>query len=85
MNVQVELSEEKSRPLSTREQDVLSLLASGCLYREIGVQLEIGEETVRTHVKRICKKMQARNRLEAVAKYCQVVNQGRQLTPDKPS
>lgn len=56
--------------LTSREQEVLSLLASGYSYREIGVRLSIGVETVRTHVKGFCNKMQVRNRLEAVARYC---------------
>jgi DNA-binding NarL/FixJ family response regulator len=60
------LEEEK---LSPREQQVLGLLASGFIYKEIGDQLDIGVETVRTYVKNICQKMQVRNRLEAVAKH----------------
>ena len=54
--------------LSPREQQVLELLASGFLYKEIGDKLQIGVETVRTHVKSICQKMHVRNRVEAVAK-----------------
>jgi DNA-binding NarL/FixJ family response regulator len=54
--------------LSPREQQVLELLASGFLYKEIGDKLQIGVETVRTHVKNICQKMHVRNRVEAVAK-----------------
>lgn len=54
--------------LSPREQQVLSLLASGFLYKEIADQLEIGVTTVRTYVNNICQKMQVRNRLEAIAK-----------------
>jgi DNA-binding NarL/FixJ family response regulator len=55
--------------LSPREEQVLELLASGFLYKEIGDKLKIGVETVRTHVKSICQKMHVRNRLEAVAKH----------------
>jgi DNA-binding NarL/FixJ family response regulator len=55
--------------LSPREQQVLALLASGFIYKEIGDKLKIGVETVRTHVKSICQKMHVRNRLEAVAKW----------------
>ena len=55
--------------LSLREEEVLDLLARGFIYREIGKKLEISTETVRTHVKHICQKMQVRNRLEAVAKH----------------
>jgi DNA-binding NarL/FixJ family response regulator len=62
-------SEEQSHNLSPREQQVLSLLASGYLYKEIGAKLNIGVETVRTYVKSICQKMHVRSRIEAVAKH----------------
>lgn len=55
--------------ISQREQQVLSLLASGFIYKEIGDQLGITMETVRSHVKNICQKMHVRNRVEAVAKH----------------
>ncbi len=55
--------------LSPREQQVLDMLSSGFLYKEIADKLNIGMETVRTYVKSICKKLHARNRLEAVAKH----------------
>ena len=55
--------------ISQREQQVLTLLASGFIYKEIGDQLGIGVETVRSHVKNICQKMHVRNRVEAVAKH----------------
>jgi DNA-binding NarL/FixJ family response regulator len=54
--------------LSPREQQVLTLLASGFIYKEIADQLGIGVTTVRTYVAKICEKMHVRNRLEAVAK-----------------
>ena len=60
---------EDSNNLSPREQQVLSLLASGYLYKEIGDRLNIGMETVRTYVKNICFKMHVRSRIEAVAKH----------------
>lgn len=55
--------------ISSREQQVLDLLASGFIYKEIGDQLGISMETVRSHVKNICQKMHVRNRVEAVAKH----------------
>jgi len=55
--------------LSQREQQVLTLLASGFIYKEIGDQLGISMETVRSHVKNICQKMHVRNRVEAVARH----------------
>ena len=55
--------------LSPREKEVLELLARGLLYREISKILNIGMETVRTHVKHIVSKMHVRNRIEAVVSY----------------
>jgi DNA-binding NarL/FixJ family response regulator len=54
--------------ISSREHQVLTLLASGFIYKEIGDQLGISMETVRCHVKNICQKMHVRNRVEAVAR-----------------
>lgn len=61
-------SDAEAENLSPRERQVLELLASGFLYKEIGDKLQIGVETVRTYVKSICQKMHVRNRVEAVAK-----------------
>ena len=58
-----------AQELSPREGEVLDLLASGYIYKEIGDKLGIGTETVRTYVKNICEKMHVRSRLEAVAKH----------------
>lgn len=55
--------------LSPRQVEILELLGGGFTYREIERQFHIGAETVRSHVKNICKKMHARSRLEAVARY----------------
>ncbi len=62
-------SPEESKNLSPREQEVLGLLSSGYIYKEISDQLGIGIETVRTYVKNICEKMHVRNRVEAVARH----------------
>jgi len=59
----------RSEELSPREREVLNLLASGYIYKEIGDQLGISPETVRTYVKNICEKMHVRSRLEAVGKH----------------
>jgi DNA-binding NarL/FixJ family response regulator len=64
-------SVEDSENLSPREEEVLNLLSSGYLYKEISDRLGIGIETVRTYVKNICEKMHVRNRVEAVAKHGQ--------------
>jgi DNA-binding NarL/FixJ family response regulator len=55
--------------VTPREREVLDLLASGYIYKEIGDKLGIRVETVRSHVKNICEKMHVRNRIEAVARH----------------
>jgi DNA-binding NarL/FixJ family response regulator len=55
--------------LSRRECEVLDLLATGYIYKEIADMMDIHLETVRTYVKRICMKMHVRGRVEAIIKY----------------
>ena len=52
--------------LSQRELEVLHLMATPATYRQIGEELHIGEETVRTYVKRILSKLDQPNRTQAV-------------------
>lgn len=53
--------------LTPRERDVLRLLADGLRYDEIGRRLFISPETVRVHVKKAMKKLDADTRTQAVA------------------
>ena len=53
-------------PLSSREMDVLRLMATAATYREIGQQLFISEETVRSHAKSILTKLNQPNRTQVV-------------------
>ncbi|HWA09832.1 MAG TPA: response regulator transcription factor [Opitutaceae bacterium] len=55
--------------LTAREQEILELLAEGCLSREIAQRLSISLDTVNTHLKHIYDKMQVRSRTEAVIRY----------------
>jgi DNA-binding NarL/FixJ family response regulator len=55
--------------LTPRERDILALLVEGFRYREIGAQLGIALDTVRTHIRHIYEKMQVRSRTEATARY----------------
>jgi DNA-binding NarL/FixJ family response regulator len=64
----VGISSEESDNLTSREREVLELLAQGLIYKEIGDKLNIAVTTVRTHVQKICSKMHVRSRMEAVAK-----------------
>ncbi|WP_038161123.1 response regulator transcription factor [Verrucomicrobium sp. BvORR106] len=60
---------DENEKLSPREGEVIELLASGYIYKEIADKLGIGTETVRTYVKNICVKLRVKNRTEAVAKH----------------
>jgi DNA-binding CsgD family transcriptional regulator len=53
--------------ITSRERDVLELVASGYSTPEIAKALWIAEDTVRTHIKRILVRLDARTRAHAVA------------------
>jgi DNA-binding NarL/FixJ family response regulator len=52
--------------LTSREHEVLQLLAQGLSNAEIGTQLYIGETTVKTHVTRVLQKLDVRDRAQAI-------------------
>jgi DNA-binding NarL/FixJ family response regulator len=52
--------------LTSREMDVLRLIAMGNANKEIAAQLSIAEETVKSHVTRILGKLRANDRTHAV-------------------
>jgi PAS domain S-box-containing protein len=54
-------------PLSTRQVEVLRLVAVGASAAEMADELSISEATVRTHVKNILERLSAKNRAQAVA------------------
>lgn len=66
--------------LSPREQEVLDLLASGYLYKEIAERLNISIPTVNTYVRRMYEKLHVRSRAQAVAKYARLAQ-----PPEPPS
>lgn len=55
--------------LSKRENEILEMLSTGLLYKEISDKLTITTETVRKHVYHIYEKLHVSNRVEAVNKY----------------
>jgi len=57
----------RSRKLTPRELDVLSLLAEGLPHEEIGRRLGISSETVRTHLRKASARLGASTRTHAVA------------------
>jgi DNA-binding NarL/FixJ family response regulator len=52
---------------TAREIEVLQLVADGLVNREIGERLFLSEETVKSHVRHLLAKLQARSRAHAVA------------------
>ena len=56
----------EQRP-TVREIQVLQLVSEGLVNREIGERLFLSEETVKSHVRHILAKLQARSRAHAVA------------------
>ena len=50
-----------------REIEVLQLVSDGLVNREIGARLFLSEETVKSHVRHLLAKLQARSRAHAVA------------------
>jgi DNA-binding CsgD family transcriptional regulator len=53
--------------LTPRELAVLRLISTGAQFREVAQELCLGEETVRSHLKKAQAKLGARSRTQAVA------------------
>ncbi len=62
-------SPDSNADLTDRELEVFRLLASGATDRQIANRLVIAESTAKKHVQHILRKLRARNRAEAVAKF----------------
>jgi DNA-binding NarL/FixJ family response regulator len=63
--------ESELKQLSAREMEILRELSKGYRYKEIADHLNIGIETVRTHVHHIYEKLHVESRVEAVMKFVQ--------------
>lgn len=53
--------------LSPREREIMHLMAEGRTAEQIGDEIHVSVETVRTHVRNVIRKLQARNRVHAIA------------------
>jgi len=62
-------SNEKTKKLSAREEQVLNLLCGGYVYKEIADKMNIKVTTVRYFVQNACLKLHVRTRIEAVVKH----------------
>lgn len=55
--------------LTKRENEILEMLTTGLLYKEISAKLFVSTETVRKHVYHIYEKLHVTNRIQAINKY----------------
>ena len=69
------------RAMSAREEEILLWVAAGKTNDEISKILAISSFTVKNHLQRIMRKLNATNRTEAVAKYRQMCSQPQRKTP----
>lgn len=60
-------SDQEGPKITQRERDVLRLLSKGMSNEEIGREIFISPETVRTHLRKAMRKLGAKTRTEAVA------------------
>lgn len=60
---------EESVELAPREREVLDLLATGAMYKEVAKQLGVSRNTVITYIRRIYKKLHVHSRHHAVERY----------------
>lgn len=60
--------QEEEQLLSLREQELLQLLIKGYSYKMIADELQIALETVRSHIKKIYRKLQVNSATEAIYK-----------------
>jgi LuxR family transcriptional regulator, regulator of acetate metabolism len=59
--------------LTAREREVLELMAEGLTNTQIAQALVVSEGTVKSHVKRILRKLHVSNRAEAVARFLHLI------------
>jgi DNA-binding CsgD family transcriptional regulator len=66
--------------LTSREWEILRLLASGATNGQIASTLVVSDNTVKSHIKRILRKLPAANRAEAVYRYTQLAGQASRVS-----
>jgi DNA-binding NarL/FixJ family response regulator len=61
-------SPKASNMLSSREKEVIALLAKGLSYQNIATELLISHETVKKHVNQIYRKLHVKSKVQALIK-----------------
>jgi len=59
----------KPSKITLRKKEILTLLNNGLTNQEIGIELHISINTVKTHLKEIYRILEAKNRVHACALY----------------
>lgn len=54
--------------ITPREMEVLQLLSLGLSYKKIAMQMNVGHETIKKHLKNIYRKLKVTNKIEALQK-----------------
>lgn len=67
-------SQKGSEGLTPREWEVLGLMANGCRNKEISSRLSICEETAKSHIKSIYRKLKINGRRDAIFRYFEHVH-----------
>jgi DNA-binding CsgD family transcriptional regulator len=68
MNSSTLLMSKTIQLLTPREKEVIQLLSLGLSYEKIAVQMNVRHETIKMHLKNIYRKLEAKNKIEALQK-----------------
>lgn len=63
------------KKITSREAVILGLLKKGFSNEKISKEIEVSVNTVKFHLKRIYKKLRVSNRVQAINKFNETVNQ----------
>ncbi|HEY8160685.1 MAG: LuxR C-terminal-related transcriptional regulator [Methylocystis sp.] len=70
---------------TARENDVVKALLKGKSNKVIAYELSMSESSVKVHIRNVMRKLQVRNRTEAVIKIAEMVRQSDQHDEERPS
>ena len=65
-NEPIEQAVEKQKALTARQKEVLTLVAQGLTYKEVGAQLFLSEPTIKYHMREIIERLHLENRQQVI-------------------